>query len=156
MILHGLVFGQEFAMAPNSNNLLLGGIMSIHKSSADNLLRIPHHFIPEKTSVEICTERCLQTYKQCQELIVHCLQLGGVHAEVEHIRLLQDCSAITALNAKFILRESDFHKELCALCEEICTACAKDCEKFDDEMMRTCAHNCRLCAESCKTVHLSH
>lgn len=136
--------------------LLPGGSMSTHKSNADNPLRNPHSFAPEKSNAEICAERCLSTYKQCQELIVHCLQLGGVHSETEHIRLLQDCSAIAALCAKFILRESYFDKQVCALCEEICIMCARDCENFDDEMMRRCALSCRLCAESCKNMFISH
>jgi hypothetical protein len=52
-----------------------------------------------------------------------------------------------------MLRQSDFHMKTCGLCAEICTACAKSCERMgQDEQMKTCAAACRACAESCQKM----
>lgn len=101
-------------------------------------------------------DQCLDCYQSCQQLIFHCLQLGGAHADPAHIKLLQDCSTITATTAKLMIRGSDFYNKLCELCSEICLVCARDCERFDDEAMRHCAEICRNCASSCQTAGQSH
>jgi hypothetical protein len=86
----------------------------------------------------------------CQEMVTHCLQQGGEHAEAGHLRLLLDCAEICQVSANFMLRGSPFHVRTCAACAEICQACAEDCEQMGgDERMRACAEACRRCAESC-------
>ena len=70
--------------------------------------------------------KCMECYKTCQQLILHCLQLGGDYADSPHIRLLQDCSALTATLAKFLLRGSSYSYKLTSLCREVCLDCAAD------------------------------
>ncbi|MCV0401734.1 MAG: hypothetical protein K5777_07140 [Nitrosopumilus sp.] len=48
-------------------------------------------------------------------------------------------------------RNSKFARDLCAICEKICIACAIECEKHtDDKDCMKCADSCRKCAEECK------
>jgi hypothetical protein len=98
-----------------------------------------------------CINNCTNCHNICTETVMHCLRMGGKHAEAGHIRLLLDCAEICATSASFMLRESDLHARTCALCAEACERCADDCERIgpDDEMMSRCAEMCRRCADSC-------
>jgi hypothetical protein len=98
-----------------------------------------------------CINNCTNCHNICMETVMHCLQLGGEHAQAAHIRLLLDCAEICATSANFMLRGSDLHAQTCAVCAEVCERCADECERIgpDDEMMTRCAEMCRRCADSC-------
>ena len=74
------------------------------------------------------------------------------HAEAAHIRLLLDCAEICQTSANFMLRGSDLHARVCAVCAEVCERCAQDCETFEEDFMQACAQECRRCAESCRRM----
>lgn len=97
-----------------------------------------------------CVQECHRCHDICLETISHCLELGGKHAEPNHIRLLMDCAEICQTSANFMLRMSDFHGQTCGVCAQVCESCAEDCERFsDDDMIQRCAEACRSCARSC-------
>lgn len=103
--------------------------------------------------MQACIQNCIQCHQVCENLVRYCLKKGGMHAEAQHIRLLQDCSQICSITADFMLRESPFHTRTCSVCAEICLACAEDCDRMgDDERMKNCAQICRQCADSCKRM----
>lgn len=99
-----------------------------------------------------CIQNCQECHAICTETAQHCLQMGGKHAEAAHIRLLLDCAQICQTSADFMLRGSSHHPTTCGACEEVCLACAEDCERIghDDAKMNKCAEICRRCAESCR------
>lgn len=100
-----------------------------------------------------CIDVCLECHRACLEMVLHCLQVGGAHADAPHIRLLMDCAEICQTSANFMLRDSELHGETCAACADVCERCARDCEQFgDDPMMRACVEICRRCAESCRKM----
>jgi hypothetical protein len=72
-----------------------------------------------------CIEECTNCAAVCVETITHCLAHGGKHADPTHISLLQDCSEICAISARFMLRGSPLHTRTCEVCAEVCEACAK-------------------------------
>ncbi len=98
-----------------------------------------------------CVQLCRDCHAMCTQTITHCLKLGGRHATPDHIRLLVDCAQMCATSADYMLRESPFHDQLCRLCSDLCTLCAKDCEQVagGDQMVKQCIEMCRRCAESC-------
>ena len=101
-------------------------------------------------SVKSCIENCLECFQICAQTMVYCLEKGGKHADLRHIKLLNDCSKICNMSAVFMLGRSDYHPSICQVCAEICEACAKSCEAFaGDEMMKACAEISRKCATSC-------
>jgi hypothetical protein len=102
-----------------------------------------------------CIDRCQSCEEICLESVNHCLQLGGKHAEADHIRMLIACAEICDTSARFMLLGSKHHARACDVCSEVCDACAKDCERFDDETMQRCADICRRCAESCRQMAAS-
>jgi hypothetical protein len=100
-----------------------------------------------------CLENCLACYRVCTETMSHGWQLGGHYAEAAHLRLLADCADICQTSANFLMRGSERHSSVCAVCAEVCLRCAEQCERFaDDEWMKVCAAACRRCAESCQLM----
>jgi hypothetical protein len=101
-----------------------------------------------------CINNCMDCHAVCLQTISHCLQLGGRHAEAEHIRTLQDCAQICATSADFMLRGSPLHARTCGVCAEVCDACADSCERMaqNDQQMQACVDACRRCAESCRRM----
>lgn len=109
-----------------------------------------HHITAE---VQECIDRCQTCHSVCLETVNHSLEIGGPHAQADHIRMLLACAEICDTSARFMLLGSRHHSRTCDVCAEVCEACAKDCERFgDDDLMRQCADICRRCAESCRQM----
>jgi hypothetical protein len=107
--------------------------------------------------MHLCIQNCVQCHQFCEQTLQHCLQMGGLHAAQNHIRLLQDCAAFCATSADFMMRDSALHSRVCAVCAEICVACAIDCERMSsDKIMQACAEACRRCADSCSKMAVQH
>lgn len=116
---------------------------------------VSHSHMGQQMSDEMrrCIDDCLDCSSICTETIMHCLQMGGEHAEPEHIRLLIDCAEICQTSANFMLRNSNLHGRVCGVCAEVCERCADDCARFtDDSVMQQCAEVCRRCAASCREM----
>jgi hypothetical protein len=113
--------------------------------------RNAHSMVDER--MRACIQECQNCHNVCLETIHHCLEIGGDHAESNHIRLMLDCAEICQTSANFMLRMSDLHTETCGVCATVCERCAQDCERFgDDQMMQRCAEVCRSCAQSCREM----
>jgi len=103
--------------------------------------------------LQSCIRECTNCHEVCLETVTYCLQQGGQHAEVNHVRLLLDCAEICQTSANFMLRSSDLHGRTCGVCADVCERCAEDCARFqDDDMMQRCAEACRSCAASCREM----
>jgi hypothetical protein len=114
------------------------------------MTHIPGHEMSQE--MQDCIEICQECHSVCLETVVHCLQMGGEHAEAGHIRLLLDCAEICQTSANFMLRGSDLHGRTCEVCAEVCERCAEDCDRFEEAFMQQCADICRRCAESCRQM----
>jgi len=75
----------------------------------------------------------------------HCLEMGGEHVAPQHLRLTLLCAEICETSAKFLMSNSDLHKETCRVCATVCAECADDCQRVGD--MDECVDACRACAE---------
>lgn len=95
-----------------------------------------------------------ECHRICMATVKYCLDKGGKPADPRHIQTLLDCAEICQTTSNFILRESDMHERVCAVCADICEHCAESCEQVDDhdEMMKHCANVCRRCAEACQKI----
>jgi len=102
-----------------------------------------------------CIQTCLDCHSICLNTITYCLQQGGNHSELKHIRLMLDCAESCETSANFMLRNSDLHVHFCEACAQVCDRCAEDCDRMaDDIQMKACAEMCRHCAESCRRMTL--
>jgi hypothetical protein len=103
--------------------------------------------------METCIRNCTATHQTCLRTVQHCVRMGGMHADPEHIRVMMDCAEICQASANFMINGSGFHPKLCGICAQICQACEENCRTYgDDELMIACAEACRQCAESCQKM----
>jgi hypothetical protein len=56
--------------------------------------------------------------------------MGGKHVEPKHFRLMMDCATICEASANLQLGGSPFSARLCALCADVCHACALSCREL--------------------------
>ncbi len=100
-----------------------------------------------------CIEACLACSRECrQTALTHCLSLGGAHVEPDHFRLMFDCVTACDAAAALMAGGSPYHPAYCALCAEVCRACAASCDALAD--MDDCARACRDCAAQCDAMAL--
>lgn len=101
-----------------------------------------------------CIQNCINCSRVCSQTLSHCLEMGGVHAEARHIKILMDCAEICQTSANFMLRGSQFHAKVCGACAEVCKACAQFCQHLgaNDPQMQICAEACNRCAQSCQQM----
>lgn len=88
----------------------------------------------------------------CNHCADACLEEEHVKKMVTCIRLDRECAAICEAAAKVLSGTSQFSADLLALCEKVCTACAKECEQHEHQHCQECAAACWACAEACSSV----
>ena len=102
----------------------------------------------QDASMQDCIASCLECSEVCNETLTHCLSMGGKHVEPNHIKTLIACADICALSAQWMIRDIEFHSELCRTCAEVCKACAASCKSVGaDEAMQNCIDVCTACAK---------
>jgi hypothetical protein len=105
------------------------------------------------TEMQNCIQECTRCHQTCLATITHCLNLGGKHADPDHITLLADCAEICQTSADFMSRNSHHHELTCDICSELCVRCAESCMRMrEDPEMQACAEACLRCAESCRRM----
>jgi hypothetical protein len=100
-----------------------------------------------------CITACYECAVACTHCESACLDEQDVKMCVTCIKLDHDCAAICFLAVEAMASGSQFAKQICKLCAEICTACANECEKHAHlEHCKACAVACRKCAEECSKM----
>jgi hypothetical protein len=102
------------------------------------------------TPAQSCVATCSKCREVCAETVAYCLDQGGEHADARHISLMLSCMEICGMAGNVMAFGSDFYRQACALCADICEKCAADCDNFADDTMAKCAVVCRKCAERCR------
>jgi len=88
----------------------------------------------------------------CEQCLTSCLNEPDVQARVACIQLLRDCAEICAMASRYMAWNSAYAKQVCALCANLCEACAAECAKFQDAHCQACAEVCRKCAAECRKM----
>ncbi len=94
-----------------------------------------------------CANKCLETLN-------HCIHMGGKHANPDHLNSMLDCIDLCRAATATMIRNSEFHPQICYLNAVICERCAESCLRTaaEDTHMRECADLCRQCADSCRRM----
>ncbi len=104
-------------------------------------------------SAEACAKKCLECYAVCTNALEYCITKGGKYIEADLLRLLRVTAELCQTNAFLLLSHSKYHNRTCAVCAELCDACAASCEPFQqDELLADCAQTCRDCSTSCLSM----
>lgn len=99
-----------------------------------------------------CIDACNACADACDHCSTACLQEPDVKAMARCIALDMDCAAICRLSAGYMSRGSDFARQLCRLCAEVCQACGDECARHPHDHCQACAAACRKCAEECRKM----
>ena len=104
-------------------------------------------------NLESCIAACSACAVECYHCSSSCLNEMDIKMFARCIKLDYDCSAICLLAMQAMASGSEFAKQICNLCAEICTACAVECEKHAHmEHCKKCADACRKCAAECSNM----
>jgi hypothetical protein len=104
-----------------------------------------------------CIDACYECATACKHCANACLDEKDIKMLVQCIKLDNDCAAICVLSAKMMANGSQFLNKICALCAEVCEACAKECGKHSDlDHCKKCAEACRKCTEECRAMSEIH
>ncbi|MGX6564758.1 four-helix bundle copper-binding protein [Cupriavidus necator] len=68
------------------------------------------------------------------------------------IALDLDCAETCAYAVATIARDSQYVREVCALCAKVCEECGAQCAKHEAQHCQDCARTCRECAQACRAM----
>ena len=97
-----------------------------------------------------CIDNCLEAAQVCEWCADACVDEGEEMARC--IRLCRDVADIATLPARWMARDSGSHRELAAVCADLCEECAKECAQHDHDHCQACAEILPDCAESCREM----
>ncbi|MCK0512602.1 four-helix bundle copper-binding protein [Aromatoleum buckelii] len=98
-----------------------------------------------------CIELCRRCQMVCLSMATgHCLEKGGRHVEPEHLRTMIVCAEICQTAANVMATNSTLHRQVCAVCADICDACISSCRDLDE--MEECIFACERCKNSCEAM----
>ncbi len=98
-------------------------------------------------------EACFDCAESCEACATACLREADVKRLSRCIQLLRDCADICVLSGQYMSRDSEYAKNMCRVCADVCDACGAECEKHKSmEHCRICAESCRTCADECRKM----
>ena len=100
-----------------------------------------------------CIEACNECATTCSHCATSCLHESDVKNLAHCVQLDLECAAICRSAAELMSLGSSYAQKLCAICADICDACAAECEKHSHlEHCKACAEACKRCAEECRSM----
>lgn len=99
-----------------------------------------------------CIDACYSCATMCDHCAAACLAENDVKMMARCIALDMDCAQICRMAASYMARGSEFVKDLCNLCAQVCQACGEECAKHKADHCQACAEACRRCADECRRM----
>lgn len=104
-------------------------------------------------SFNSCIAACSECIVESNNCANSDLNEQDIKILVRCIKLNRDCAAICALAMEAMAADSEFVKQICKLCAEICDACEDECKKHSHmEHCSKCAEACGKCAVECMII----
>lgn len=98
-----------------------------------------------------CIDICFEAAQASEWCATACTRMGEEDM-ARCIELCRDVADITTLHARMMARDSDYSSAVAATCADLCTACADECDKHDEDHCQVCADVLRECADSCRDM----
>tara|TARA_Y100000815_G_scaffold233641_1_gene225227 strand:+ start:886 stop:1206 length:321 start_codon:yes stop_codon:yes gene_type:complete len=86
----------------------------------------------------------------CNHCADACLDEDNLDMMVDCIRTDRVCAEVCDTTAKVLLTSYEDVDALVKYCQQICTACADECEKHEHQHCQECAKACRACEKECE------
>lgn len=104
---------------------------------------------------QACIDACADCIVACKDASSEDLKEDDIAMMARTIKLEHDCAAVCILAMQSMASDSEFVKQICTLCVEICNTCADECDKYNYmEQSSVCADTCRKCAIECAKIFL--
>lgn len=100
-----------------------------------------------------CIDICNECAVICESCVADCLNEEDVTEMAACIALARSCADICRMTATWMARDSEFTRQICALCIEVCQACGDEFAQFAElDYCHECAEVCYSCAEFCREM----
>jgi len=104
----------------------------------------------ERDTIGACITACNECRRVCLGHVRHCLDIGGEHAEADHIAMLLTSAQVCSAAVELMTIDSEWHPIFCDLCAQVCEDCADECAAMGE--MEDCVAACRQCVQSCRQM----
>jgi hypothetical protein len=100
-----------------------------------------------------CIDACMHCAESCEYCATCDLQEQDVKMMINCVQTNRACASVCWTSAQLMSMDSEFAKQFCNLCADICDACAKECERHTDmDHCQQCAQTCRKCTDECRRM----
>lgn len=100
-----------------------------------------------------CIDACMRCAESCEYCATCDLQENNLKMMINCAQTNRACASVCWTSAQLMSMDSEFSKQFCNLCADICDACAKECERHTDmDHCQQCAQSCRKCADECRRM----
>jgi Domain of Unknown Function (DUF326) len=106
----------------------------------------------QNTKWQSCIDACMRCAEACEFCATSDLREQDVKMMTSCAQINRECAAVCWTSAALMSMDSQFSKQLCSLCVDICDACANECERHNVDHCKICAQTCRSCAEECRRM----
>jgi hypothetical protein len=107
----------------------------------------------QNSKYQSCIEVCNDCFGACEFCATECLREEEVKMMSKCIQLCLDYANISVTASQFMSRDSEYAKQICNVCADICDTCGVECEKHQTmEHCKQCAQICRKCASECRKM----
>ncbi|WP_165235281.1 four-helix bundle copper-binding protein [Aquisphaera insulae] len=139
------------AAAGSTGLLTLGG----NAARAHDDQHEGHHHDEHLRILGDCIRACNEASHHCLEELKKSQSEHREHHAMAH-ELALDCQEFCVLAARLMVRHSPLVVYAHQSCAEACHACAAECEKGTDDVMKACAEKCRECETMCREMAKKH
>jgi hypothetical protein len=106
----------------------------------------------QNTKWQSCIDACMRCAEACEFCATSDLKDQDVKMMASCAQINRECAAVCWTSAALMSMDSQFAKQFCNLCADVCDACAQECEHHDVDHCKQCAQACRNCSEECRKM----
>ena len=106
----------------------------------------------QNTKWQSCIDACMRCAEACEFCATSDLKEQDVKMMASCAQINRECAAVCWTSSALMSMDSQFAKQFCNLCADVCDACAQECEHHDVDHCKQCALACRNCAEECRKM----
>ncbi|MDK2809245.1 MAG: hypothetical protein PWP24_1983 [Clostridiales bacterium] len=101
---------------------------------------------------QACIDACTKCSQACYECFHACLNEPDVKERIQCICMLVECAMMCQMSVSMMSMHGKFEMAHCAICADVCDACAKECGGFSDQHCQECAAICKNCSKECQNM----
>ena len=125
---------------------------SVHKYNMNHKISMSSETTLQNTKYQSCIDACIRCAEACEFCATSDLKEQDVKMMASCAQINRECAEVCWTSASLMSMDSQFAKQFCKLCADICDACARECDRHNVEHCKRCAQACCSCAEECSKM----